>query len=54
MLENILPFLDDNVSDNGTPPEHDPFKDREGIPKHEEKDTDIFREQEDEDLVNKL
>ena len=41
-------------SDNRTPPEHDPFKDREGIPNHEEKDTDIFGEQEDEDLVNKL
>ena len=54
LLENIIPFLDDNFSDNRTPPEHDPFKDRDGIPNHEEKDTDIFREKEDEDLVNKL
>ena len=54
LLENILPFLQNDVPDNGIPPEHDPFKDGEGIPNHEEKDTDIFREQEDEDLVNKL
>ena len=39
LLDIILPFLDDNVLDNGTPPEHDPFKDREDIPKSEEKDT---------------
>ena len=26
LLENILPFLDDDVSDNGTPPEHDPLE----------------------------
>jgi hypothetical protein len=54
LLENIIPFLDDNFSDNRTPSEHDPFKDRESIPNHEEKDTDIFGEQDDEDLVNKL
>ena len=54
LLENILPFLQNDVPDNGILPEHDPFKDREGIPNHEEKDTDIFREKEDEDLVNKL
>ena len=54
MIDNIIPFLDDNFSDNRTPPEHDPFKDRESIPNHEEKDTDIFGEQDDEDLVNKL
>ena len=30
-------------SDNGTPPEHDPFKDGEDIPKSEDKDTGIFR-----------
>ena len=54
LLEIILPFLDDNVLDNRTLPEHDPFKDGEDIPKNEEKDTDIFGEQDDEDLVNKL
>ena len=54
LLENIIPFLDDNFSDNRTPPEHNPFKDRENLPNHEEKDTDIFGEQDDEDLVNKL
>ena len=54
LLENILPFLQNNVPDNGILPKHDPFKDREGIPNHEEKDTDIFREKKDKDLVNKL
>ena len=54
LLDIILPFLDDNVLDNGTLPEHDPFKDGEDIPKSEDKDTSIFGEQEDEDLVNKL
>ena len=54
LLDIILPFLDDNVLDNGTPPEYNPFKDGEDIPKSEDKDTSIFGEQEDEDLVNKL
>ena len=54
LFDIILPFLDDNVLDNGTPLEHDLFKDGEDIPKSEDKDTSIFGEQEDEDLVNKL
>ena len=54
LLEIIFPFLDDNFLDNGTLPEHDPFKDREDIPKSDDKDTNIFSEKEDEDLVNKL
>lgn len=54
LLENIIPFLDDNFSDNRTRPEYDPIKDRESILNHEEKDTDIFGEQDDKDLVNKL
>jgi hypothetical protein len=54
LFETILPFLQDDVPDSDVPPEHDPFKDGEDIPKSEGKNTDIFREQEDGDLVNKI
>ena len=42
LLDIILPFLDDNVLDNGTPPEHDLFKDGEDIPKSEDIRIQVF------------
>jgi len=63
VLENILPFLNPNNGEhldgenNGEleiTPEQDPYQDGEGSRKSDQKDTEIFGEQEDEDLVNKL
>ncbi|WP_338472256.1 hypothetical protein R4Z10_05790 [Niallia sp. XMNu-256] len=63
LLNGIASFFEPDVSGPDIyekkdgleiPPEHDPFKDGEEIPSGKETDIDIFRSQEDEDLVNKL
>jgi hypothetical protein len=59
ILDEIAPFLQpeaggaDKNGKKGMPPEHDPFKDEEG-PNRDDQEIDMFRGQEDEDIVNKL